>query len=78
MKSPPEPALAELQEQLADVARDTARLLVQAQHDRADVQALDGRARALRERISTIQVQMSKAEPVELTAGLLARGCYSR
>jgi hypothetical protein len=66
MNSPPEAVLAELQEQLAEIARETARLLVQPRHDGADVQALDGRAAALRERISAIRARMSKPEPVEL------------
>lgn len=69
MTSPPEAVLAGLQEQLAEIARATARLLVQPQHDGADVQALDGRAAALRERISAMHARMSKPEPVELCRG---------
>lgn len=62
-------ALAELQEQLAKTARETARLLVQPGHESADVEALDCRAAALRELISAIQAQTSKAEPWELCRG---------
>ena len=77
MNSPAGLALAELQERLAEIARETARLLVQPQHESADVEALDGRAAALREQISAIQPQTSSAEPVELRrggSGLLSGG----
>jgi chaperonin cofactor prefoldin len=61
-------ALAELQEQLAEIARETARLLVQPKHDSADVEALDIRAETLRARIAAAEPQ-TRAEPVELRRG---------
>jgi hypothetical protein len=69
MNNPSNAALAELQEQLAEVARDTARLLVQPQYDSADVEALDVRAADLRARIDAAQADPRKAEPVELRRG---------
>ncbi len=69
MNSPPEAALAELQEQLAEIARETARLLIQQKQDSADVEALDIRAAALRERIAAAQAQNERPEPVELRRG---------
>ena len=69
MNSPPEPTVAELQEQLAEIARETARLLVQPMHDSADVEALDGRAAALRARIAAAQARNEIPEPVELRRG---------
>ena len=69
MNIPPEAVLAELQEQLAAIARETARLLVQPQHDSGDVAALDIRAAALRERIAAVQARNERPEPVELRRG---------
>jgi chaperonin cofactor prefoldin len=63
MNSPTEAALGELQEQLADVARETARLLVQPPKDSVDVQALDKRASTLRARIAAAQPQSKRRKP---------------
>ena len=43
--------LEELWTELATIATETARLLVQPEHDDRDVEALDGRAVGVRERI---------------------------
>jgi hypothetical protein len=62
-------ALAGLHEELAEVARETARLLLDPEHDGADVLALDVRAEALRERIAALTRQPERGEPVELWRG---------
>ena len=62
-------ALTGLQEELAEVARETARLLLDPEHDGADVLALDLRAEALRKRIAALARQSDKPEPVELWRG---------
>lgn len=62
-------ALTGLHEDLAEVARETARLLLDPEHDGADVLALDVRAEALRRRIAALAPQPNRAEPVELRRG---------
>lgn len=61
--------LSGLQEELAEVARKTARLLLDPEHDGADVLALDVRAEALRRRVAALTCQPNKSEPVELWRG---------
>lgn len=61
--------LSGLHEELAEVARKTARLLLDPGHDGADVLALDTRAEALRAQIATLTVQPDRGEPVELWRG---------
>jgi hypothetical protein len=55
-----------LRDDLADVARETARLLLQPCHDEADLEALDIRAAALRRRIAEAESRLRAPEPVEL------------
>ena len=62
-------ARAGLQEELAEVARETARLLLDPAHDGADVLALDVRAEALRRRIAALTRKPDRGEPVELWRG---------
>ncbi|HEU4559860.1 MAG TPA: hypothetical protein VFS20_18570 [Longimicrobium sp.] len=69
MNRPTETVLAELHEQLAEIARETARLLVQSQHDSTDVEALDLRAAALRARIAAARPRPENEEAIELRAG---------
>lgn len=58
--------LGRLWAQLAGIARETAALLIQPDHEPADVAALDLRADALRARIKAVQVRWRPPEPVEL------------
>lgn len=69
MNRPPHATLVELQEQLASIARETARLLVQPRHDSAGVEALDRRAEVLRARIAAAQARPEAGDPVELRRG---------
>jgi len=50
-KTDVDPAVAELEARLADVARSIARLLTQPRYDPAELAALDGRAEELRRQI---------------------------
>lgn len=59
-------AIAELEQELAKVARDTARLLLEPGHDTSDLRALEIRAAALRARITAAYRQTRSVEPVEL------------
>jgi len=72
--APEAAALDRLWDELADVARDTARLLVQPDHDSAELLALDLRAQALRNRIRDTQPRRSQTEPVDLRNGADWRG----
>jgi len=65
----PESVLARLEDELAEVARETARLLVQPEHDPADMLALDIRAAALRRLIAAARPSAPEPEPVELWRG---------
>ncbi|HET7463616.1 MAG TPA: hypothetical protein VFJ82_20345 [Longimicrobium sp.] len=49
--------LSALQDELAEVARSIARLLLKPGHDPAELAALDARARKLRARIRAVQEQ---------------------
>lgn len=62
-------ALTGLHEELAEVARETTRLLLDPEHDGADVLALDLRAEALRARIAALTPRQCRPEPVELRRG---------
>ena len=62
--------LERLWDELAGIARETAALLIQPDHESADVAALDVRADALRARINAIQAQRRRPEPVELWWGM--------
>ena len=64
-----EAALSGLHEELAEVARETARLLLDPEHDGAEVLALDVRAEALRRQIAALTRQPDREEPVELWRG---------
>jgi hypothetical protein len=61
--------LGRLWHELAGIAKDTAALLIQPDHDKAEVAALDARADGLRARIKAIQAQRRPPEPVELWRG---------
>lgn len=65
----PETVLERLEDELAGVARETARLLVQREHDPADLLALDIRAAALRKLIAAARPSAPEPEPVELWRG---------
>ena len=69
MNSPPQAALVELHEQLAEIARETARLLVQPRHDSAEVEALDIRAAALRAQVAAARTRPEQEEAIELRPG---------
>lgn len=51
MRTEPDPAVAELERRLAEVARSIARLLTQPRYDEAELAELDVRAEELRRQI---------------------------
>jgi hypothetical protein len=64
--APVDEELETLWTELATIATDIARLLVQLEHDGADVEALDVRAAAVRKRIKEVQAQQGRPEPPKL------------
>jgi len=62
--------LDRLWDELAGIAKETAALLIQPDHESAHVDALDARADGVRARIKAIQAaQRRPPEPVELRCG---------
>lgn len=70
----PEADTDALQEELAEVAREIARHLLQPVRDKAALRASDRRAAGLRRRIAEARSREQVAEPIDLSHGVVWRG----
>lgn len=73
-ESVPDPDVQALENELAEVARQIARLLLEPKRDRGALRALDTRAAGLRRRLAAVRPRSSDHEPVDLCHRIGRRG----